>query len=692
MIDRELRLHVPRCPDLWASGTDGANRTRGSARSGRRSCIHKLPERHQFDSGLHGAARAHWIDRTNGSDRNYGPAWCDRCSRPRGRCWRDGATRTDWTSGRHWCAWSDRANRSSGRSWSNGIARSDWRDRPDGTAGAHGASRWPTGSDRSARRYRSWIHGPDRIGWSHRGDRPSWANRQRRANGIGWSDWTDWTTGSHGSHRHPRRNWTAGSYRSARPDGTTRIQSVLPRLLRRSGHEHADSNAERQRRLPLLEHQRRADEKREPRGACRSWVHVWIFRSARRDKSSDLRNGSCANWVRGSVPEHRRLLRLEAGTRFGERRFFVRRGSVGQCSPVQHSNDDLEHATRCVDGSRNARNVTSARSNPAKRNVRVSVLGCAIVHDRLQHPEPTDWRTSSAHSRSSAKLRGRHVHRNGQRRRQLVAHGGLPRQPALHRQQPDRCSGARGRISSLLCLVPPTGHEDLGGYVMNTVICRPLHGSPNRKNERAVSALAQASGFDLLELSGPNLNLVRSALAEAALRERADVILWIDSDMVFSVEAAMGIVTKAWEANALVGALYAEKAMGGSVQAEFDLSPGTEVRCWEPNAPLVPCKAIGLGLAAHPASLLTDTADRIGLRMQRVSDASVRPWFTPTLDSDVTTTDDYVFCRNLRQAGFSVWADPRWRVEHIGEYGFTLADCVRSADTRPVVLRAGWVV
>jgi hypothetical protein len=227
---------------------------------------------------------------------------------------------------------------------------------------------------------------------------------------------------------------------------------------------------------------------------------------------------------------------------------------------------------------------------------------------------------------------------------------------------------------------------------MTTVICRPLHGSPTRKNERAVTALSHAQNFDLLELSGPNLNLVRSALAEAALREGAEMILWVDSDMVFSVEAATGIIAKAREANALVGALYAEKAMGGSVQAEFDLTPGTEVHCWEANSPLVPCKAIGLGLAAHPTSLLTLTAERLGLRAQRITDASVRPWFTPSLDSDVTTTDDYVFCRNLKRAGFDVWADPRWRVEHVGEYGFTLADCARAADNRPVVLRAGWVV
>jgi hypothetical protein len=227
---------------------------------------------------------------------------------------------------------------------------------------------------------------------------------------------------------------------------------------------------------------------------------------------------------------------------------------------------------------------------------------------------------------------------------------------------------------------------------MNAVICRPLHGSPNRKNERCVSALSRAYGLDLLELSGPNLNLVRSALAESALREGAEMILWVDSDMAFSVEAAMGIITKAREVSALVGALYAEKAMRGSVQAEFAVEPGTEIKCWDPSAPLVRCSAIGLGLAAHPASLLVDTAERLGLRAQRINDASMRPWFTPSLESDVTTTDDYVFCRNLKRAGFDVWADPRWRVEHIGEYGFTLADCERSADTQSVVLRAGWVV
>lgn len=227
---------------------------------------------------------------------------------------------------------------------------------------------------------------------------------------------------------------------------------------------------------------------------------------------------------------------------------------------------------------------------------------------------------------------------------------------------------------------------------MKAAICRPIHGTPVRRNEQAVRALSRAGGFEILELAGPNLNLVRQALAEEAIREGSEMVLWVDADMVFTNEAAFGILRAAKERDALVGALYPEKQRAGRVQAEFKLDPGAEVRCWNPESQLVPCLSIGLGLAAHPVSLLSETAQRLGLKPQQIDCHIMHPWFTPDISAPTTTTDDYVFCANLRRAGFDVWADPRWRVEHVGEYGYTLADCSRDVDVRVPVLRAGWVV
>lgn len=227
---------------------------------------------------------------------------------------------------------------------------------------------------------------------------------------------------------------------------------------------------------------------------------------------------------------------------------------------------------------------------------------------------------------------------------------------------------------------------------MKAVICRPIHGTPVRRNEQAVRALSRAGGFEILELAGPNLNLVRQALAEEAIREGSEMVLWVDADIVFTNETAFGILRAAQERNALVGALYPEKQRAGRVQAEFKLNAGDEVRCWHPDAALIPCLSIGLGLAAHPARLLAETAQRLGLKPQEIECQLMRPWFTPDIAAPTTTTDDYVFCANLRRAGFDVWADPRWRVEHVGEYGYTLADCSRDVDVRVPILRAGWVV
>ena len=209
---------------------------------------------------------------------------------------------------------------------------------------------------------------------------------------------------------------------------------------------------------------------------------------------------------------------------------------------------------------------------------------------------------------------------------------------------------------------------------MRVAICRPWHGPPCRRNDECVRWLERAEPtWELLELdrSHPNLNLARAMLAETA-RADFDQILWVDSDMTFSVEAARGVVEKAAELDAVVGAAYLEKKRGGSIQAE--LLESTQLRCYAPDAPLVPARGVGFGLASHSTAMLDVIAERCGLPLQSILDVRIRPFFTPDVASEFTTTDDYAFCRRAIAAGFGVYVDPRFRVGHVGEYEFTLDD------------------
>jgi hypothetical protein len=210
---------------------------------------------------------------------------------------------------------------------------------------------------------------------------------------------------------------------------------------------------------------------------------------------------------------------------------------------------------------------------------------------------------------------------------------------------------------------------------MRVAICRPWHGAPLRRNEACLRELERAEPtWELLELdrSHPNLNLARAMLAETALADGFDQILWIDSDMTFPVEAARGVVQRSAALGSVVGAAYLEKKRGGSVQAEFH--EATNLRCYVPDAPLVPVRGVGLGLASHPTAMLDVVATKCGLPWQSILDVKVRPFFTPDTTSEFTTTDDYTFCRRAIAAGFDVYVDPRFRVGHLGEYEFTLDD------------------
>lgn len=178
----------------------------------------------------------------------------------------------------------------------------------------------------------------------------------------------------------------------------------------------------------------------------------------------------------------------------------------------------------------------------------------------------------------------------------------------------------------------------------------------------------------------PNLNLGRAAIAEKALELGFDVLLWIDSDITFSVDAARGIVERAHELDALVGGLYLEKKLGGRPRADF--LETIQGRLFAPDSPMLEVRSIGFGLVAHRASMLTSIAAHHALPWQSIEGdervpVRVRPFFTPDTRSATTTTDDYVFCTRAREAGFKIFADTRFRLGHLGEYEFTLDDMLR---------------
>jgi hypothetical protein len=178
-----------------------------------------------------------------------------------------------------------------------------------------------------------------------------------------------------------------------------------------------------------------------------------------------------------------------------------------------------------------------------------------------------------------------------------------------------------------------------------------------------------------LELPGmPCIDIGRASLAESALRAKADVLLWLDADMVFNVSTCESIIADAMRLEAVVGCLYAGKKFGAKPQVAF-LPRTKDLVCFD-GGELVEVEAIGFGVTAHPAFMLEMIAEKQKLPRLHVLEHTLRPWFTTRSDGGWREmhSDDYAFCRRARESGFRIFADTRQRVGHIGLHTYQLED------------------
>lgn len=152
------------------------------------------------------------------------------------------------------------------------------------------------------------------------------------------------------------------------------------------------------------------------------------------------------------------------------------------------------------------------------------------------------------------------------------------------------------------------------------------------------------------------------------------MLLWLDADMTFSVETAREIVQRSATTGHMIGCLYTSKILGGEPQACF--LKQEVIHCYE-NGGHYEVAAIGFGVVAVPAPMLLVMAEKLGLPWQRIGKKEYRPWFSADPRWPTMHSDDYCFCRRVREAGFKIFVDTRHRVGHCGEHVFHLEDMVR---------------
>ena len=212
-------------------------------------------------------------------------------------------------------------------------------------------------------------------------------------------------------------------------------------------------------------------------------------------------------------------------------------------------------------------------------------------------------------------------------------------------------------------------------FCVGTISYRGCHPSHAMSMLRLIS---EASFSTYLHRRGDWLvERARSIVATHFLTETtADVLLWIDSDIVFEPKDAVEICEQAMDYS-VIGGLYMMR------HAE-QVSPAARVQepmALEGRPRPVRADWVGTGfLAAHRRvfEALVQRDDMVPCRS--ADDPPFWPFYYPMMPerdgSRLWLGEDVSFCHRAREAGFEVYVNPAIQVTHMGGREYRVADMV----------------
>jgi Methyltransferase domain len=205
------------------------------------------------------------------------------------------------------------------------------------------------------------------------------------------------------------------------------------------------------------------------------------------------------------------------------------------------------------------------------------------------------------------------------------------------------------------------------------VVLTPYTGAIDPGCEQGLAALERrgyvvrrAPGFSAIDFG-------RTVLANTALREGFEEILWIDSDIIFEpddVEKLRGHQLP------IVSGVYAKK---GPRQFACQFPPGTEKVVFGKAGGLHPLLFAGFGFMLTRRAVYETIQAKVPMPLcnQRFGPA-IYPFFQPMSIPDGEglwyLSEDYAFCERARQSGFAIMADTTIRLWHVGSYRFGWED------------------
>jgi hypothetical protein len=175
------------------------------------------------------------------------------------------------------------------------------------------------------------------------------------------------------------------------------------------------------------------------------------------------------------------------------------------------------------------------------------------------------------------------------------------------------------------------------------------------------------------------IDQARNETATAALADRYDETMWIDSDTSFDAAAVDRL--RAHELPIVCG-IYPRKAQRALA---CDALPGTRQLVFGAEGGLVELRYAAAGFLLVRRGVYEDVREKLALPMcnERFGRPSV-PFFQPmTIDEDegpMALSEDYSFCERARRCGHKIMADTTIRLWHHGSYGYSWEDAGKNME------------
>lgn len=203
-----------------------------------------------------------------------------------------------------------------------------------------------------------------------------------------------------------------------------------------------------------------------------------------------------------------------------------------------------------------------------------------------------------------------------------------------------------------------------------------------------------ANKIDFIDGTVPGDALIsrsRSIVASCFLRSDADVLIQIDTDIVFKPEDVVRIAHEA-ERHGVACGLYMTRNIATQPAA---LLPDSEIT-FAPGRPPVEVPFGSTGFMAIHRRVFKRLAEDLPLCHQtwesNGQSIAFWPFYMPyviewPVDGYMYLSEDWAFCQRAKDAGFKVFLDPSIRLGHVGSYTYTLEDLARPPRSAPAPMQ-----